>query len=126
MNLSDRQLKPFEKKQANYIQHMPANWLDELKNYIIYGLDPGSFHKNLYCDNLAGAAQTSDSFNEWNWIQLFMDFLLTHAPRECWGNNEKVANWMKLDQAVRFKICHKYGLILSPEEATWDILESSA
>jgi len=112
-------------KLGNYQGHIPENWHDELINYIVHGFEPGSFHRNLYTNNLAGATTTSDSFNEWNWIQLFMDFLLTHAPSECWGNNEKVANWLKLDKTVRYKICHTHGLILTPAEATWDILETS-
>ena len=122
---SSRQTAPFDKILEKYSGSVPENWKDELKNYIIHGFEPGSFHRNLYSNNLAGATTTSDSFNEWNWIQLFMDFLLQHAPVTCWGSKEKVERWLKMDKGVRYMVCQQYDLLLTPAEATWNILETS-
>ena len=125
MEFNTHQSKPIREKLVSYHQSFPMNWCDELENYIVHGFEPGSFHRNLYANNLAGATQTSDSLNEWGWITYFIEFLCQTAPAECWGNNEKVERWLKLSKTTRYKICHENGLLLTPQEATWDILENS-
>ena len=125
MKYHKRQSKPFYDLVERHRDVMPEIWYDDLHNYIILGFEPGRFHGCLYANDLNGAAISSDSFNEWPWIRTFMGFLARHAPPECWGNRDKMNKWLKLNNTVRYKICHQHGLILTPQEATWSILENS-
>jgi hypothetical protein len=125
MEYNEYQSKPIREELQYYAHQMPANWLDELHNYIVFGFEPGRFHKCLYANDLVNAASASDSFNKWEWIQAFMMFLQLHAPAQCWGTYDRVNTWVAMNRTVRFKICRTHNLILTPQEATWDVLKNS-
>jgi len=118
-----RQLKPLQDQLAIRAGNMPDTYHMDLQNYLIYGLEPGSFMKSLYCNDMRAAVRYTDSFNQWDWIKCFIEFMELNAPIESWGDHERVESWIKLSPAKRFKINHEYGLVLTEEEATMDILK---
>lgn len=128
MKYNERQFKPLKDKFDNWTELpgglMPKAWYLELRNYIIFGLKPGSFHLACFENNLLLAAHKTDAHNQWEWIVAFMFFLERAAPTECWGSKENVEEWMNKSLQERFDICHKIGIVLTPEEVTWDVLSS--
>lgn len=118
-----RQLKPIQDKLIVLAHDLPDNYILDFQNYIIYGLDPGSFFKSLYANDLLSATVHSDAFNKWDQIRVFMHLLLNTAPAEAWGNRKRVDYWLKLSNEERFEINHRCGLVLTEKEATMDILK---
>ena len=120
-----RQLKPLQDRLVAYARNMPDTYISDLQNYLIYGLEPGSFLKSLYSNDLRSAVRYTDSFNEWDWIRAFIEFLEHNAPAESWGNTERVQKWMKLSNEDRFERLHECDLVLTEEETTIDILKET-
>lgn len=122
-----RQLGPLQKKINQYIHVFPDTYMMELRNYIGFGLGPGSFHTALYSNNLRAAVRHaavrhSDLHNTWEWIMHFIEFLEQEAPAECWGSRDRVDKWIRMSFEERFEILRRRKLVLTEEEVTWDIL----
>ena len=123
--LHKRQFTPFDEKFNKVaIHHVPAGWGEDMKLYLAYGIEPGRFHRCLYENDLYGATISSDSFNQWDWIVAFMQFIVGHFPPEAYGSKDRVAAWIALDDEKRFEICHKHNLLWTEQQVTIDILQN--
>lgn len=118
-----RQLKPLQDRLVLQAKGMPDTYISDLQNYLIYGLEPGSFLKSLYRNDMRSAVRTTDSFNQWDWIRAFIEFLEHNAPAEAWGTDKRVEKWLRLSNEERFEINYRCGLVLTEEETTMDILK---
>ena len=54
---------------------VPDEWAQELYNYDIEGLKPGSFHRACFENNLGLATLRSHPSNEWEAIMQFMKWV---------------------------------------------------
>jgi hypothetical protein len=93
---------------------------EELYNYVILGLRPGSFHWALYANDFVSACNRSHPANSWQYIQETGKWLYHEAPSECWGSYEKVDKWLALPNDERRAICEAKGLIAT----SWEILKA--
>ena len=74
--------------------HMPEHMEEGLYLYLTYRVKPGSFMLAILCNDLIGAAEKADSINRaalFKWAKFLCNFL----PTACYGNEEKVTNWLK-------------------------------
>ena len=83
---------------------------ESLWNYLAYGISPGGFLTSVLCNDFTGAMCKAD--HTWNG-QSFRDlamWLIHRAPRESYGNSEKMQVWMKWDDIKRREIMIDRGL----------------
>lgn len=97
-------------------------FMQEMYNYVIKGLPPGSFFTALFANDFVSACKLSHPGNSWDYVQNTGKWLYFEAPAQCWGSYEKVEAWLKLDNETRTKICEDKGLIAT----AWDILKEPA
>lgn len=95
-------------------------WAQELYNYFIEGLPPGSFHRACFENNLVMAAIRSHPSNEWTAIMQFMKWLFHNAPARSWHDPDSVTDWLELTAEERFAILHDRGWVMTPEEITFN------
>lgn len=95
---------------------------DELYNYVILGLEPGSFHWALFANDMISACLRSHPANSWSYIQETGKWLYHEAPSECWGSYDKVKKWLTLPNDERRAICEEKGLVAT----AWEILKEPA
>jgi hypothetical protein len=95
-------------------------WKQELYNYFMEGLEPGSFHRACYENNMLKAAFRSHPANHWKQIQEFMKWCFANAPAGSFGDEEKVNAWLSKSAEERRLICIRRGWQLTDKEITWD------
>jgi hypothetical protein len=99
-----------------------GEWSTVAYNYVILGLEPGSFFTAFFANDLVGAATHSHPANTMGAVIALSKWLANDAPLDCWGSYEKVAAWVKLSQEIRDEICEKCGL----KATAWEILKEPA
>jgi len=107
-------------------QPVVTEWQNELYQYYILGLEPGSFHYSLFCNDLAEAARHTHPMNEWSNIVEYMEWLCYEPPENTWGSRKVVDEWLLLNNRERRKILREHGWILSKKQVTWNILNEPA
>lgn len=105
---------------------VPEEWQQELYNYIVLGLPPGSFHLAVYAGDLMGAATRTHPSNTWPAIVAMCRWLINVAPRQSSGSYENVENWLHLSKAERTQILEEWRLLTPEKEVAWNILAKTS
>ena len=72
---------------------LPANHAETLHLYIECGYQPGSgFNAILENDLRAVVMVDADTLSM---LPQIYEWLVNHAPSQCWGSREKVRDWMR-------------------------------
>jgi len=66
---------------------------DAIYNYLLHGLEPGSFTRAVLENNLSAAAAKADSQNAEN-LTFIVRAVAAHMPIDTWGSPEKVRAWL--------------------------------
>ncbi len=74
-----------------------------LRRWIERGIVPGDFLQAVLRNDLQAAALMADDQNAPN-LRAFIGYLYNEAPRECWGNPEKVNAWRRKFEAVEAQL----------------------
>ena len=73
---------------------LPNYMQDGVVKYIEHGIDGGGFLNAVLENNFVHALGRADMINE-RMIKQWAEFLYMHAPSQCWGSVEKVAEWKR-------------------------------
>lgn len=72
---------------------IPSHMHQALKDYIEHGWQPGSFLTSMLQNDIYNAVWKADHINE-GAISDWVKFLQWYIPTECFGNEEKVRDWI--------------------------------
>jgi hypothetical protein len=74
---------------------------EALKNYFIYGLEPGGFLITILCDR--PWTEVIGRADRWNAPSLgkYLQWLQEYAPQGSWGSEEAVASWLNKGPAYQ-------------------------
>jgi len=73
---------------------IPEYMRDVSLSYIFHGLPTGGVLEAVLANDLKGAIN-SDDMNNLNVIEIYVRFLYSYAPNDCWGSREDVKAWIK-------------------------------
>lgn len=117
MNLSkhskERLLDSFIRYGVGVEDHTP------LYNYLVYGLEPGSFWTAVLENNFIEAMLCSHIANRIQTLKSMAQWINFEMPPEAWGNYDNVADWLKKPNQERRTILENKQLIYTPEYETW-------
>jgi hypothetical protein len=77
-----------------YESHIPEHMREGYFNYLVHGIEPGSFAMAVLENNLMQAAGTADHINKYA-LASHAEFIIWAMPRACWGSKEAVGEWIK-------------------------------
>jgi hypothetical protein len=77
---------------------IPQHMHGAIQDYVERGLLDDDFLEAIVCNDLRNAVLYADHINV-KQLDMYVRFFLYYCPAECWGNVDKVADWMS-----------KYGL----------------
>lgn len=78
--------------------YIPDRMMEGLRDYMLYGHEPGSFLMAVLCNNLIDACGAADQENARN-LPAYAAFIYNEAPTGCWGTRERVHAWMEQRRA---------------------------
>jgi hypothetical protein len=81
---------------------IPDHMMEGLRNYIDHGYAPGHFMGAVLRNDLKTACARADLTNM-RIIPVYVAWLWNNAPATCWGDGERVSEWMAqkaLDRAA--------------------------
>lgn len=73
---------------------IPDYMHEGLTNYIERGIRPGDFLFSVVTNDLRNAARHADDVNK-HLLFDYVSFFYSFAPTGCWGNFDRVMNWIK-------------------------------
>ena len=79
--------------QESKYKDLPQHMQEAMRDYIEKGKPTGAFLKALMSNNLVLTFMYADPINR-DRIKDFITFLLSNAPRNSWGSEELVDNWI--------------------------------
>jgi len=92
-------------------------------NYLVHGLNPGSFFTSVLANDFAGAMTHSHPLNTISGLKNLALWLKDQAPPAAWGSYRKVSVWTKLPEDYRRLILENRGLILTAQQEIWEALK---
>jgi len=98
------------------------DFADPMYNYLVFGIEPGSFFKGWYANDATSIIRSHPS----NTVESLKDlakWMLNCMPPEAKGSHENVAAWLKMGFDKRRKILEEWDLVFSEERETWMILK---
>lgn len=72
---------------------IPKETLGRLNNYVLHGVDPGSFLCACLRDRFVESASRADSCNAAALREIAL-YIYNRMPGGCWGNEKKITQWM--------------------------------
>lgn len=76
---------------------IPHHMYEPMINYVLYGVNPGSFLTAVLSNDLKQAVSRADTINRYC-LPDYIKFLYNHVPALCWGSPEAVENWTGIQQ----------------------------
>jgi hypothetical protein len=73
---------------------IPDYMVHGLKHYVLDGVLPGGFLKNVLMNDLVGAVAHADRHNTRN-LTAYASWMYNFCPSEAWGSDKKVYAWAK-------------------------------
>src|SRR5262245_12000972 len=73
---------------------IPEKMHHEIHRYIQHGVQPGDFVFAFVSNNLKETFRTADDENKRR-IEDYIKFFYNYAPSECWGEKERVDEWLR-------------------------------
>lgn len=90
---------------------------DIMFNYLVYGLNPGSFFTSLLANDMVNCLMRSHPANRILDLKNLAVFLVnTSLMGIAWGSYENVQDWLKMKEEQRRKILEERLLIYSSED----------
>jgi len=77
----------------NY-ERIPENMREEVRQYIENGIINGDFLYSVLTNNFVDTCCFADDINRKHLVD-WAYFLYDELPRECWGSNIKILEWIR-------------------------------
>ena len=84
-------------KAASQRYCMTEQSKESLYNYLVYGLEPGSFMTAVLCNDLIGAAGSAD-YENIKRMGYYVQWLVRYAPSGSYGSPEAVKGWLNKNE----------------------------
>lgn len=92
-------------KKALYRYGIPQYMRVNMISYVERRQYPGDFLNAILCNDFVRAAMHSNGMNT-DCLYGYAQWLLHHAPRECWGDVATVVSWLETDQVKLIEVNH--------------------
>lgn len=96
--------------------HVDIEYIPTTINYILYGLNPGSFFTSVFANDFMTAMLRSHEANTVTALKHLVTWVLNSAPPETFGSYDKVTAWCDMDDSERRKIVEQHGLVFTEHE----------
>lgn len=93
-------------------------------NYIVFGLEPGSFFYYVLANDFLGAITRSHPMNSIEALQRLVNWIENFMPRQAFGSYHKVDKWLEMSSEERRAILEKHGLIYDSQQEMWRTLHA--
>jgi hypothetical protein len=93
--------------------------LHPLYNYLVYGLEPGSFWRAIFENDFIQAMLCSHVANRIEHLKCAAKWIEFEMPTEAWGSHDIVNCWLAKTDEERRTILENKQLIYTPEYETW-------
>ena len=87
-----------------------------LENYLVHGLEPGSFMISVLCNDLVGAVSRADHWNK-QMLPDIVGWIRDNAPAGSWGCPENVLAWLRDEDGRRTRYVERLE-----KTAVWNTL----
>lgn len=103
---------------------VPDGYAEAFFNYLVYGLEPGSFFNAVLANDMYEAMIRSHPNNEVRLLGNLMKWINSMELRGiAWGDYDAIANWVKMDEASRRALLEKAEVIYSEREEILMVLQ---
>ena len=96
--------------------HIPKDYADPVYNYLVYGLDPGSFFRSVFANDFMMAISRSHPANTIESLKTVSGWILNACPEEAWGSYAKVDAWHKMEEKQRRAQLEAWDLVYTEED----------
>ncbi len=76
------------------MEQIPQSTLESLERYVNDRIPTGGFLYAVLTNDLFEAVGRADEFNRAALFEI-CNYIYNMIPSDCWGNSEKVKNWLK-------------------------------
>jgi hypothetical protein len=104
---------------------MVVEYAEPMYNYLIYGIKPGSFFTAVLANDFCEAIQKSHNSNTISALKGLTRWITHCAPLRCYGSYSQVEEWCMLSGVQRRPHLESAGLIYTPQEETWQVLQNA-
>jgi hypothetical protein len=101
------------------------DYAEPMYNYLVHGFNPGSFFSSVLANDFLGAVSHSHPGNSIPALKKLGGWIYDYMPREAFGSYKAVDAWCSATDEQRRGILEHYGLVLSEEQETWEILKGA-
>lgn len=77
--------------------NIPKDYVDPIYNYLVYGLNPGSFFTSVFANDFMMAMARSHPANTIESLKTVSGWIRSACPEQAWGNYDQVRDWLKMD-----------------------------
>lgn len=96
---------------------VPRNYADPIYNYLVYGLEPGSFFSAVLANDFFDAMDHSHPGNSVLSLKNLVSWIHSmNGYKLFWGNEKAVKAWLKMPENKRREKLEERGLILPEQE----------
>jgi hypothetical protein len=104
--------------------NVPGEWSNVLFNYLVHGLDPGSFFTALFANDAMAAIGHSHTSNTIVSLKTVVSWLQEYMTEgEAFGSYQKVEAWLTMPSNQRRKVLETLRLIYTEQEEIMLILK---
>lgn len=115
MKLSPHSYNRFHRTLQEF--DVPKEYADTIFNYLVHGLEPGSFFTALLANDAMAAIMHSHPSNTITALKSLVVWLQNHLHgTTCIGSYEDVYNWCRVPENERREILVDAGLVYSEQE----------
>lgn len=101
-----------------------AEYAETLYNYLVYGLDPGSFFHAVLANDFRGAIIHAHNLTDMEILKRLISWMEDYMPNKAYGSYHKVDQWLEIPEHSRRLELEKSKLIFTVERETWETLRS--
>ena len=95
---------------------MPKDYADPIYNYLVYGLEPGSFFRSVFANDFMMAMTRSHPANTVEALKTVSGWVLNACPHEAWGSYKNVDEWCRMDAKQRRTHLEDWDLVYTEEQ----------
>lgn len=97
--------------------NVPGEWSNVLINYLVHGLDPGSFFTALFANDAMATVGHSHPSNNMAALKTVVSWLQEYMTEgEAFGSYQKVEAWLSMPSTQRRKVLETLRLIYTEQE----------
>lgn len=104
--------------------NVPDDYANPIYNYLVHGLDPGSFFRAVLANDFFKAVQSSHPSNSIPALKRTVNWIKNHIPSGIYGSHEAVNGWLELDNEERRSYLEQLKVIFTEKEETWMTLKN--